>query len=57
MRVMGTALATGHAAGIAAALTARDGDATTAAVRAELNRQDARLPQAADGPMFHRAVA
>jgi hypothetical protein len=49
MRVMGTALATGHAAGIAAALTAREGDATTAAVRAELERQDARLPRAADG--------
>jgi hypothetical protein len=42
--VMGTAFATGHAAGIAAALTADMGDAPTAAVRAELNRQDARLP-------------
>jgi hypothetical protein len=55
MRVMGTALATGHAAGIAAALTAREGDATTAAVRVELDRQDARLPRAADG--LQRAVA
>jgi hypothetical protein len=44
LRVMGTAFATGHAAGIAAALTADTGDARTAAIRAELNRQDARLP-------------
>jgi len=41
---MGTAFATGHAAGVAAALTADNGDARTAAVRAELNRQVARLP-------------
>jgi hypothetical protein len=46
LRVMGTAFATGHAAGVAAALTADGGDARTAAVRAELNRQDARLPEA-----------
>jgi hypothetical protein len=44
LRVMGTAFATGHAAGIAAALTADNGDTRTATVRAELNRQDARLP-------------
>jgi hypothetical protein len=44
LRVMGTALATGHAAGVAAALTADIGKAETEAVRAELNRQDARLP-------------
>jgi hypothetical protein len=45
LRVMGTALATGHAAGIAAALIADGKDARTAAVREELNRQDARLPE------------
>jgi hypothetical protein len=45
LRVMGTAFATGHAAGVAAALTADSRDARTAAVRAELNRQDARLPE------------
>jgi hypothetical protein len=33
LRVMGTAFATGHAAGVAAALTADNGDARTAAVR------------------------
>ncbi|MEU6036828.1 FAD-dependent oxidoreductase [Actinomadura sp. NPDC047616] len=44
LRVMGTAFATGQAAGIAAAFTARDGDVDTAAVRDELDRQDARLP-------------
>jgi glycine/D-amino acid oxidase-like deaminating enzyme len=44
LRVMGTALATGQAAGVAAALTAGTGHAATGAVRAELNRQDARLP-------------
>jgi succinate dehydrogenase/fumarate reductase flavoprotein subunit len=43
VRVMGTAFATGHAAGIAAALTARDGRAETRSVRAELIRQDAIL--------------
>jgi hypothetical protein len=37
---MGTAFATGHAAGVAAALTADNGDARTAAVRAEVNRQE-----------------
>ncbi|MER7010238.1 FAD-dependent oxidoreductase [Saccharopolyspora sp. NPDC000359] len=45
LRVMGTALATGQAAGVAAALTARDGDAATAAVRRELDRQGAPLPE------------
>ncbi|RSS76715.1 FAD-dependent oxidoreductase [Streptomyces sp. WAC06614] len=44
LRVMGTALATGHAAGVAAALTARDGDTATAAVRRELSRQGAWFP-------------
>ena len=44
MRVMGTAFATGQAAGVAAALTALGLDAETAAVRAELKRQDAWLP-------------
>jgi hypothetical protein len=47
LRVMGTALATGHAAGIAAALTAHTGDADTDTLRAELDRQDARLPRPA----------
>ncbi|SDY46746.1 FAD dependent oxidoreductase [Saccharopolyspora shandongensis] len=45
LRAMGTAFATGHAAGVAAAFTAAGGDADTAAVRAELNRQGARLPE------------
>ncbi|MEU3269888.1 FAD-dependent oxidoreductase [Saccharomonospora sp. NPDC006951] len=44
LRAMGTAFATGHAAGVAAALTAAKGDAETDEVRAELDRQDARLP-------------
>ncbi|MFF0311552.1 FAD-dependent oxidoreductase [Streptosporangium sp. NPDC004379] len=44
LRVMGTAFATGHAAGIAAALTADRGGADGPAVRAELLRQDAFLP-------------
>ncbi|GLY65022.1 FAD-dependent oxidoreductase [Amycolatopsis taiwanensis] len=44
VRVMGTAFATGQAAGAAAALTARDGDTDTTTVRAELDRQGARLP-------------
>jgi hypothetical protein len=44
LRVMGTAFATGQAAGIAAAFTARGLDAETASVRAELKRQDAWLP-------------
>jgi hypothetical protein len=48
MRVMGTAFATGHAAGVAAALTARDGDTGTTPVRAELLSQGAWLPQAYD---------
>ncbi|MFI0469958.1 MULTISPECIES: FAD-dependent oxidoreductase [Saccharopolyspora] len=45
LRAMGTAFATGHAAGVAAAFTAAGGDAGTEAVRAELNRQGARLPE------------
>ncbi|MEV5540024.1 FAD-dependent oxidoreductase [Saccharopolyspora shandongensis] len=45
LRAMGTAFATGHAAGVAAAFTAAGRDADTAAVRAELNRQGARLPE------------
>ncbi|GAA0522623.1 hypothetical protein GCM10011581_33990 [Saccharopolyspora subtropica] len=44
LRVMGTAFATGHAAGIAAALVARGEPVDAEAVRAELNAQDARLP-------------
>lgn len=44
MRAMGTAMATGHAAGIAAALVASGTDPEAATVRAELARQDARLP-------------
>jgi hypothetical protein len=47
LRVMGTAFATGQAAGIAAAEVARRGDAAYARVRAELDRQDARLDEAA----------
>jgi hypothetical protein len=43
LRAMGTAFATGHAAGVAAALGS---DAGPAAVVAELERQDARLPSA-----------
>jgi hypothetical protein len=44
LRVMGTALATGHAAGIAAALHAAAGNPVSAReVRQELQRQDARL--------------
>ena len=42
-RVMGTAFATGHAAGIAAALHAERGEADVAAVRDELHRQHAIL--------------
>jgi hypothetical protein len=41
---MGTAFATGHAAGVAAALSVRDGDPLPSAVRTELDRQGARLP-------------
>ncbi|TDP96640.1 FAD-dependent oxidoreductase [Labedaea rhizosphaerae] len=44
LRVMGTAFATGHAAGVAAAQAA-DGDLDPESVRKELNRQDARLPE------------
>jgi hypothetical protein len=44
LRVMGTAFATGHAAGIAAAFAAQGTDASPATVRAELNQQGARLP-------------
>jgi hypothetical protein len=47
MRVMGTAFATGQAAGVAAAVVARDADVDVAAVRLELDRQGAWLP---DGP-------
>lgn len=43
VRVMGTCFATGHAAGVAAALAARCGRAETAAVRRELLRQNALL--------------
>jgi FAD dependent oxidoreductase len=42
-RVMGTAFATGHAAGVAAALLADGRSADVAAVRAELHRQNAIL--------------
>jgi hypothetical protein len=45
LRVMGTALATGHAAGVAAALhAAADNPVPAGQVRQELQRQDARLP-------------
>ncbi|SFY45208.1 FAD-dependent oxidoreductase (plasmid) [Streptomyces atratus] len=48
LRVMGTAFATGQAAGIAAALVARDGIAlSTEDVRGELFRQGAHLPEPA----------
>lgn len=46
LRVMGTAFATGQAAGVAAALTIRDGFAQPSAVRSELDRQGAHLPVA-----------
>jgi FAD dependent oxidoreductase len=45
IRVMGTAFATGQAAGIAAAQIPSGGAASIAAVRRELDRQDARLPR------------
>jgi hypothetical protein len=45
LRVMGTAFATGHASGIAAAQQALTGQSTTTTVREELQRQDARLPE------------
>jgi hypothetical protein len=57
MRVMGTAFATGHAAGVAAALTAGGKDAGTAAVREELNRQDARLPEPVSRHLQTQAAA
>lgn len=45
LRAMGTAFATGHAAGIAASVAAATGASPDPeAVRAELSRQDARLP-------------
>lgn len=44
MRVMGTAFATGHAAGVAAGGLAGHGDVHLTRVRDELSRQDARLP-------------
>jgi FAD dependent oxidoreductase len=45
LRVMGTALATGHAAGVAAAAHVHSGCPPSAGdVRGELQRQDARLP-------------
>jgi hypothetical protein len=43
VRVMGTAFATGQAAGVAAALVAGGRSAETSAVRAELRRQHAIL--------------
>lgn len=43
VRVMGTCFATGHAAGVAAALSVRHGRAEPAAVRRELLRQNALL--------------
>lgn len=47
LRVMGTAFATGQAAGVAAALLTEHGTALEASlVRAELQRQGARLPEA-----------
>jgi hypothetical protein len=45
LRVMGTAFATGQAAGVAAAVVARDADVDVAAMRRELDRQGARLPR------------
>ncbi|MFE4002243.1 FAD-dependent oxidoreductase [Nocardioides sp. YIM B13467] len=44
MRVMGTAFATGQAAGVAAAAVASGKEPTTPLVREELNKQNARLP-------------
>lgn len=46
VRVMGTAFATGHAAGVGAATSALSGRVRADDVRAELQRQDARLPEA-----------
>lgn len=45
VRVMGTAFATGHAAGIAAAQQALTGQCSTHTVRGELQRQGGHLPQ------------
>ncbi|NUS95303.1 MAG: FAD-dependent oxidoreductase, partial [Nocardia sp.] len=45
LRVMGTAFATGQAAGVAAAQQAHSGTVNTTTVRAELQRQGARLPE------------
>jgi hypothetical protein len=45
LRVMGTAFATGHASGIAAAQQALTGESATTTVREELLRQGARLPE------------
>ncbi len=44
LRVMGTAFATGQAAGVAAAFHSRDGVADSGKVRAELRRQNVWLP-------------
>ena len=44
LRAMGTAFATGHAAGVAAALAVWDGEVSAVTVREELQRQGARLP-------------
>jgi hypothetical protein len=44
LRAMGTAFATGQAAGVSAALIVRDADVGAAAVRQELDRQGAQLP-------------
>lgn len=49
LRVMGTAFATGQAAGVAAALTARNGYCRAGAVRQELDHQGAHLPAPAAG--------
>lgn len=43
VRVMGIGFATGHAAGVAAALTGKKDSYDVAAIRAELNRQNARI--------------
>lgn len=43
VRVMGIGFGTGHAAGVAAALTGKNESYNTEAIRAELNRQNARI--------------
>lgn len=43
VRVMGIGFGTGHAAGVAAALTGRNDTYDVTAIRAELNRQNARI--------------